>query len=118
MGAAGASAYVARMSRDPDGPLAHVVVVGGGISGLAAAERLAASGAVRVTLLEASGRVGGAVHTERVDGFLIERGADVMVAMKPAGRRLAERLGIAERLQGTAVRGGYVFRRGRLRRLP
>src|SRR5438067_601920 len=95
----------------------HVVVVGGGISGLAAAERLAAAG-VRVTLLEAAPRLGGVVHTERVDGFVIERGPDVMVATKPAGRAFATRLGIAGRLTGTAARGGYVLLNGRLRRLP
>lgn len=106
------------MTRHVPTELPHVVVVGAGISGLAAAERLAASAAVRVTVVERAPRLGGIVRTERVDGFVIEHGPDVMVAMKPAGRALAERLGIGARLQGTAVRGGYVFRRGRLRRLP
>jgi oxygen-dependent protoporphyrinogen oxidase len=97
--------------------LGHVVVVGAGISGLAAAERLAAAG-VRVTLVERAARVGGIVHTESVDGYTIERGPDVMVAAKPAARALAERVGVGDRLTGTAVRGGYVLLGGRLRRLP
>jgi protoporphyrinogen/coproporphyrinogen III oxidase len=95
----------------------HVVVVGGGIAGLAAAERLVAAG-VRLTLVEATPRIGGAIGTDAIEGFLVERGPDVMVAAKPAGRMLAERVGLGGRLQGTAVRGGYVFRHGRLKRLP
>ena len=101
----------------PDRPPPHVVVVGGGFSGLSAAERLAAGGA-RVTLLEASGRVGGIVGTERVGDLVLERGADSVVAAKPATRELAERVGIADRLVGPAARGAFVYRGGRLRRLP
>lgn len=95
----------------------HVVVIGGGVSGLAAAERLAAGGA-RVTVLESGERLGGIVHTEREDGFVMERGADSVVAAKPATRELCARLGIADRLHGPAVRGALVARGGRLRRLP
>jgi oxygen-dependent protoporphyrinogen oxidase len=94
-----------------------VVVVGGGISGMSAAERLAAGGA-RVTLLEASARLGGILETERVDELVLERGADSVVAAKPATRLLCERLGIADQLVGPAVRGAFVYRDGRLRRLP
>lgn len=98
-------------------PSPHVVVIGGGVSGLAAAERLAAGGA-RVTVLEASGRLGGIVQTEHEAGFVMERGADSVVAAKPAARALCERVGIADHLDGPAVRGALVMRRGRLRRLP
>ncbi len=99
----------------------HVAIVGGGISGLAAAERLVrADPRVRVTLLEASQRLGGIIGTERVNGYVIERGPDVFVTSKPAARELCARLGIADRLTGFApgVRGSYVYRRGRLRPLP
>ena len=113
------ASYVAGVTSDPtSGSRRHVVVVGGGISGLAAAERLARDEGVDVTVVEADVRLGGIVQTERVDGFLIERGPDVVVAAKPATRALCERLGIADRLHGTSVRGAYVSRRGRLRRLP
>lgn len=95
----------------------HVVVVGGGVSGMAAAERLAAAGA-RVTLLEVAARLGGMVDTEHADGLVLERGADSVVAAKPATRDLCARLGIADRLVGPAVRGALVSREGRLRRLP
>ncbi len=104
---------------DPDGGPRHVLVVGGGISGLAAAESLVRGDArVRVTVVEAAARFGGIVGTERADGFVMERGPDVVVAAKPATRALAERLGIADRLTGTRVRGAYVYRAGALRRLP
>lgn len=105
----------------PRADVPHVVIVGGGIAGLAVAERLAASAAApRVTVLEAAERVGGILGTERAEGFVIERGPDVMLASKPAARLLCERLGIAHRLQGTApgARGAYILSRGRLRRLP
>jgi oxygen-dependent protoporphyrinogen oxidase len=99
------------------GEAVHVVVVGGGISGLSAAERMAAGGA-RVTVVEASGRVGGIMATERVGELVLERGADSVVAAKPATRELCERLGIADRLVGPAARGAFVYRDGQLRRLP
>jgi oxygen-dependent protoporphyrinogen oxidase len=100
---------------------AHVVIVGGGISGLSAAECLVRSDvAVRVTVLEGSSRLGGPIQTERRDGFVLELGPDVVVASKPAARALCERLGIGDRLHGTnpAARGAYVLRGGRLHRLP
>ncbi|WP_158508870.1 protoporphyrinogen oxidase [Gemmatirosa kalamazoonensis] len=103
--------------RPSDPAVRHVVVVGGGISGLSAAERLAAAGA-HVTLVESAARLGGIVRTERVDGYMIEHGPDVMLATKPGTRSLAERVGIADRLVGTAARGGFVSLGGRLKRLP
>jgi oxygen-dependent protoporphyrinogen oxidase len=97
----------------------HVLVVGGGISGLSAAEALVrADERARVTVIEATGRLGGIVGTERADGFVMERGPDVVVAAKPATRALCERVGIGDRLQGTRTRGAYVYRAGSLRRLP
>jgi oxygen-dependent protoporphyrinogen oxidase len=101
----------------------HVVVVGGGISGLAAVERLLrARPDARVTLLDAAPRLGGVIETERVHGpggdFVLERGPDVVLAAKPATRELCERLGIADRLCGTAARGAYVWRAGALHRVP
>ena len=55
----------------------RVVVIGGGISGLAAAHRLVElDPTLDVQLWEASDRLGGVLHTVRRDGFLIERSAD------------------------------------------
>jgi oxygen-dependent protoporphyrinogen oxidase len=99
----------------------HVVVIGGGISGLAAAHRLVQTAPdVRVTLLEAEARLGGKIVTERVDGFVIEGGPDSFLAAKPRGVGLCEELGIAERLQGVTPqrRRAFVLSRGRLHDLP
>ncbi len=104
---------------------AGVVVVGGGIAGLAAAHRVtelaAASGTpVRVTLLEAAPRLGGTIASERVDGFLVESGADSFLTEKPWALELCRRIGLEDRLIGTrdADRRTFVVRAGRLHALP
>ncbi|MEK6769295.1 MAG: protoporphyrinogen oxidase [Gemmatimonadota bacterium] len=100
---------------------APVVVVGGGITGLAAAHRLAeVLGPDAVLLLEGAPRLGGKISTEQVEGFVIEGGPDCFLASKPAGVELCLRLGLAERLRGTdpRYRRSYVKRGGRLHELP
>ncbi|GJG88291.1 protoporphyrinogen oxidase [Gemmatimonadetes bacterium T265] len=100
-------------------PGPHVVVVGGGVSGLAAAERITQSDATAtVTVVEATARLGGMIHTEHSGDYTYEVGADSVLAAKPATRDLCARLGIADRLYGASARGAYVYRAGRLRRLP
>lgn len=95
------------------------MVVGGGIGGLAAAHRLARAGR-EVVLLERAGRVGGLLRTERVDGWVIERGPDAILTSKPAAVELARRVGIEDAIIGTQAhhRGAYVVCRGRLERIP
>jgi oxygen-dependent protoporphyrinogen oxidase len=107
------------------GSVARIAVVGGGISGLAAAHRLVELSRARglpidLRLLEASARLGGVIDTERRDGFVIEAGPDSFLSEKPAALRLCERLGIADRLVGTReeFRRTYVVRDGRLHPLP
>lgn len=97
----------------------HVVIIGGGISGLAAAHRLSEQ-QVRVTLLEASPRLGGTIHTEQRDGFLIERGPDSFISEKPQAVELAKRLGLESRLVQTneQFRRSFIVRDGRLRPVP
>ncbi len=102
-----------------------VAIIGGGISGLAAAYRLgelaSANGvALEVALYEGGMRVGGALDTIRRDGYVIEAGADSFLAEKPAAAKLAERLGIAAQLIGTQeqFRKTMVVREGRLIEIP
>ena len=101
----------------------RVVVVGGGITGLAAAhalDRAAARGELDgVVLLEASARLGGKVLTEGVDGYLIEGGPDSFITIKPQAVQFARALGLGDRLVGT-LEPRHVFIRhgGRLLPLP
>jgi oxygen-dependent protoporphyrinogen oxidase len=96
-----------------------VVVVGGGIAGLTAALELAEAG-VHVTVVEAADRLGGKIATNRVDGLVVEGGADSFLSTKPAGLALVERLGISDRLVNSKPedRRTFVWSRGRLRELP
>src|SRR6185295_2339222 len=75
---------------------------------------------VQVTLLEASDRVGGTIHTENRDGFLIERGPDSFISEKPHGISLAKRLGLESQLIQTNEehRRSFIVREGRLRAVP
>ncbi len=96
-----------------------VVVVGGGVTGLTAAYRLARKG-VPFHLLEASPRLGGVIRTEVQDGFLLEGGPDSLLAQKPQGIALCEELGLGPRLIPTNPdqRTVFVLHRGRLHPLP
>lgn len=97
--------------------MSHVLVIGGGIAGLAAAHALAPSG--RVTLVEASPRLGGKLHTERIDGFLVEAGADSFGTRRAGALDLVEELGLAGDLVPTSPEGRVlVLREGRLHELP
>ena len=75
--------------------MTDVLVVGTGITGLSAAWEAMRAGS-RVTLVEASGQVGGKVRTERVDGFAIEHGPDSFVAYRPAALSLVTDLGMTD----------------------
>jgi oxygen-dependent protoporphyrinogen oxidase len=103
----------------------RVVIVGGGISGLAAAHALEAqSTSVAVTLLEASDRLGGTLRSERWTlhdaELVLDVGADGWVASKPQATALARKVGLAERLLNTIPdnRGLYLAWNGKLRRMP
>ena len=96
----------------------EVAVVGGGISGLAAAWELHARHAPCV-LFERSARLGGIVRTDRIDGFTIDGGPDALLAEKPAAIELCRELGLGGRLIPTRTpRTAFVVRAGRLHALP
>ena len=91
-----------------------VAIVGGGISGLAAAYELQKQG-LRARVLEAQPRAGGVISTERFDGWVIDGGPDSLLVQKPAAVALCRELGIADRLVSTLTpRTAYVMRNGRL----
>jgi len=91
-----------------------VVVVGGGIAGLAAARRLEVLvPEAEVVLLEEDERVGGKIVTERVDGFVIEGAPDSFLTRKERGVGLCEELGLAGELVGRRPENARTFfRRG------
>src|SRR5690349_23207077 len=103
----------------------RIVVIGGGIAGLAAAHRIIElakekSLSIDLTLLEASQRLGGSIATEKVGDFLVEAGPDSFITEKPWALRLCERLGLTSRLISTqaAYQKIYVAHRGKLVALP
>lgn len=95
----------------------HVVVIGGGISGLAAAHRLAAAGA-RVTLLEATDRLGGKLLVGEIAGAPVDLGAESMLARRPEAVALAREVGIGDRLQPPATATASLWNRGTLTPMP
>lgn len=102
----------------------RAVIIGGGVSGLAAAHRLAELRAdeaqIEIVLLEASARVGGTVRTIERDGFLIECGPDAFISEKPEALALARRIGLGGQIIETneARRRSFVVRAGRLHPTP
>ena len=103
----------------------RVVIVGAGLTGLAAAHRLATqSPGVRrpgeVIVLEAKDRVGGAIWTDRAGGFTIEGGADSFITNKPWAVDLCHELNLGDRLISTddRHRRSFVVRRGKLMPVP
>ncbi len=98
-----------------------VAVIGGGISGLAAAHRLLANDpALDVTLFEREERLGGKILTERGDGYVIEAGPDSFLSVKPRGVGLSRELGLDERLvePDARNRGAFVLHHGTLVPIP
>ena len=103
----------------------QAIVIGGGIAGLTTCYRLVTESAKRgspldVKLLEAGDRVGGAIHTSKQDGFIIEHGPDVFISAKPWAKALSEELGIADQFLGTnpKERRSFVLRKGKLYPVP
>ncbi|MGW6601854.1 protoporphyrinogen oxidase [Streptomyces sp. NPDC055036] len=95
----------------------HVVVIGGGIAGLAAAHRLLGAG-IRVTLLEATDRLGGKLRTGEIEGAPVDLGAESMLARRPEAVDLAEAVGLGELLQPPTATTASVWTRGELRPMP
>ena len=97
----------------PTTPAKSIAIIGAGVTGLTAAFRLAQHGH-RVRLFEASNRVGGAVSTERTDGWLVERGPNSLLSGEPALAALISDLGLAGDVltANPAAKNRYIVRRG------
>ncbi len=102
-------------------PPKRIAVIGGGITGLAAAHRLInLDSQVRVTLFEGSERLGGIIQTVRQNGFLIELGPDSFITNKPGAVTLCEEIGFSDQLIPTdeSFRRSLVLRKGRPLQVP
>ena len=99
-------------------PVRHVLIVGGGITGLSAAVRLAEVPDVRVTVVEQSPRLGGKLLTGSVAGRTVESGAEAFLARRPETVELAARVGLADRVIHPAPVPAGLYVDGALRELP
>jgi protoporphyrinogen/coproporphyrinogen III oxidase len=99
----------------------HVVVVGGGITGLAAAwflrERSTEERPLRVTVLEASSVLGGKLRVSEVGGVPVDEGAESMLVRRPEGVELAEAVGL-EPMLPAATTAASIWSRGQLHPMP
>jgi protoporphyrinogen/coproporphyrinogen III oxidase len=103
--------------------MTRIAIIGGGISGLAAAfalEEQRSAGTVEYTLYESSPRLGGVLRTEHVDGCLVEAGPDSFISEKPWAAELCRTLGLGDQLIGSndSDRKTYILVRGRLIPMP
>ena len=114
----------------PDGPddaapPRHVVVVGGGIAGLAAAcalrdgaQRASRHLPLRVTLLEGSGQVGGKLRVSELAGVPVDEGAESLLLRRPEAVALARAVGLGPDLEDAATTSAGVWSRGALHPMP
>lgn len=100
-----------------------VVIVGGGITGLAAAYYLQKEVEekdlpIEIKLVEASDKLGGKIETVRRDGFTIERGPDSFLARKESALKLIQQLGLEHNLIRNATGQAYILVDKKLHKIP
>ncbi len=95
----------------------RVVIVGGGIAGLAAAFFLR-DAPVSVTVLEGSPRLGGKLAVSQVAGIAVDEGAEALLARRPEGTGLIRAAGLAEHLVAPGTTAARIWSRQRMRPLP
>ncbi len=101
----------------------HLIIIGGGIAGLAAAHRvqeaIGQGAQVKCTVLEASGRFGGKINTRRENGCIIESGPDSFITQKPQALALCKKLGLGDRIVGTRKNNKtFIYLNRRMLTLP
>jgi oxygen-dependent protoporphyrinogen oxidase len=112
------SARVAAVDAGPTPQIRHVVVVGGGVAGLAAAHVLQRDGGpgLRVTVLEGSDRLGGKLRVSDLAGVPVDEGAESLLLRRPEAAALAADAGLT--LEPAATTSARLWSRGEMRPLP
>ncbi|KIL47342.1 protoporphyrinogen oxidase [Jeotgalibacillus campisalis] len=100
-----------------------VVIVGGGITGLAAAYKLdkeykRKGTDIDITLIESSHRLGGKIHTVHKDGFVVEKGPDSFLERKKSMSRLIQEVGLADRLVPNSTGQAFILMNDKLHPMP
>lgn len=100
-----------------------VVIIGGGITGLAAAYQIQQAGAAKgldYLLVEKDDRLGGKCFSEKIDGFMMEGGPDCFLSDKPSVLQISESMGIADSIlpSNEASKRTFVLNKGQLCELP
>jgi oxygen-dependent protoporphyrinogen oxidase len=99
------------------GALPHVVIVGGGIAGLAAAFFLRGE-PVRVTVLEGSPRLGGKLAVSEVAGIAVDEGAEALLTRRPEGLELIREVGLGDQLVTPGTTSSAIWTRDAMQPLP
>jgi oxygen-dependent protoporphyrinogen oxidase len=102
---------------DPTNARPHVVIVGGGIAGLAAAFFLKDE-AVRITVLEGSPRLGGKLSVSEIAGVAVDEGAEALLVTRPEGTGLIAQAGLGGERVGPGTTSSAIRTLGALRPLP
>ncbi len=104
---------------NPASAVYDILVLGAGISGLVVARQSALAGC-SVLLVEKSKQVGGVIHTEQVDGFLLENGPNSFVSHPPRVMDFLLEVGLKEQTMQTPMRENdrYIWHGGKLRKVP
>src|SRR5437764_8307539 len=95
----------------------HVVIVGSGIAGLAAAFSLREE-PVRVTVLEGSPRLGGKLSVSEIAGVAVDEGAEALLVTRPEGTGLIAEAGLGGERVAPGTTSSAIWTRGALRPLP
>jgi oxygen-dependent protoporphyrinogen oxidase len=108
------------VNKHPGATPRHVVVVGGGISGLAAAWFLHRDGPsdLRVTVLEGSPVIGGKLRVSDVAGIPVDEGAESLLLRRPEAVDLAVAVGLGDELEDAATTSAAIWSRGQMRPIP
>lgn len=108
----------ARTSKRTKPVRSRVVVIGGGISGLAAAHTLQQDPDVDVTVIEADAKFGGKLREGEIAGTRVDLGAESLLALRPEAVRLAIEMGLQDELEPPVTTQAGVLSRDRIRPMP